>query len=330
MREGCYNMKWPERFASLRVWVGILIVLGIAAANACAQSDPNGSRDPCLATVTPDFNNDGTVNFLDCSLLAQSWDPNAPASESPLDVSSDGVIGWADLAVLTNHWLETNAPVVHIQWQGHAGVRIWTAEHVVYIDPRNLAAAPHDATVVLVTHPHDDHYSAGDIAGVSDANTILLAPADVIADYGAGQVMEPNETVALPGLSITAVPAYTIHSRRHPKDRKWLGFVVQFGTQRIYCAGDTDLTEAVKALRDIDVAILPVSGTFAMDAEAAAEATTCLQPRLAIPYHWGKFKGKLSDAEAFADLAACDVLIMSPGEIFSSDDWPDEVSPAAP
>ena len=323
-------MRWVGHSRRLAVRVGISIVLWIAAGGVYAQTDLDNPADPCATTVAPDFNADGTVDFLDFAILAQYWDQNEPSVDVALDLPGAEIIDVNDLAALAAHWLEDTSAPVYIQWLGHASVKIWTQQQVVYVDPRNLDAEPHDATAVLVTHSHSDHYSPDDIDGVSDANTVLLAPADVIADYGAGQVLEPNETVELPGMSITGVPAYTIYSTRHPKANKWLGFVVQMGARRVYCAGDTDLTEEVKALQDIDVAFLPVSGTFAMDAEDAAEATAYLQPRLAIPYHWGDFKGTLADAEEFAALAACDVIVMSLGDILCSDDWPHISSAVAP
>lgn len=77
----------------------------------------------------------------------------------------------------------------------------------------------------------------------------------------------------------------------------------------------------MKSLEDIDVAILPVGGTYTMNATEAAEATEYIQPQLAIPYHWGSNIGSLSDAQRFAQLAACPVKIMTAGEIISSNDW---------
>jgi len=82
----------------------------------------------------------------------------------------------------------------------------------------------------------------------------------------------------------------------------------------------------MKSLGDIDVAILPAGGTYTMNAVEAAEATQYIQPKLAIPYHWGRNVGTLSDAERFAELADCAVKILTVGETISSKYWP-EYSP---
>jgi L-ascorbate metabolism protein UlaG (beta-lactamase superfamily) len=70
----------------------------------------------------------------------------------------------------------------------------------------------------------------------------------------------------------------------------------------------------MKALKDIDIALLPVGGTYTMNAEEAAEAARHIKPKQAIPYHWGDIVGSRSDAEQFAELAECEVKILTPGD----------------
>ena len=115
-----------------------------------------------------------------------------------------------------------------------------------------------------------------------------------------------------------AVPAYNTN---HPKLNNWLGYIIELASKRIYIAGDTDLIEEMKTLGNIDVAILPAGGTYTMNAQQAADATKYIKPLLAIPYHWGEIVGTIADAQRFASFAACNVKIMSAGEIISSQDW---------
>jgi L-ascorbate metabolism protein UlaG (beta-lactamase superfamily) len=210
----------------------------------------------------------------------------------------------------------------YIQWLGHSTVKVWTEDCVVYVDPERLTESPHDATLVCVTHTHGDHYSPSDIAKVSGPGTKFIAPPDVVQQYGRGQPIAPGQTIEFDCTSVTAVPAYNTNKPNHPKSRNWVGFVIELGAKRIYVAGDTDLTDEMKALEDIDVAILPAGGTYTMNAAEAAEATEYIKPELAIPYHWGDIIGSLSDAETFAQMAACAVKIMTVGETISSDNWP--------
>lgn len=201
-----------------------------------------------------------------------------------------------------------------IQWLGHASFKICHKDEVIYIDPWKIKDAAHDATLVLVSHSHYDHYSSDDIAKVSSANTKLIAPTDVITQQGTGEQILPGLVKGLDGIVVQGVAAYNSRKQFHPKENKWLGFIVQVNSKRIYYAGDTDITEEMKSLDDISVALLPVGGTYTMNAAEAAEATEHINPKMAIPYHWGDIVGGRKDAEEFAETASCDVKILSPGQ----------------
>lgn len=218
-------------------------------------------------------------------------------------------------------------PLTCVTWLGHASVKISCDDTIVYVDPRKISGTPHDATLVLVTHSHGDHYSPSDIAKVSGPQTQFVASADVVQTYGSGQALAPGQTIEVAGLSVTGVAAYNTNKPNHPKSRNWLGFIVEIGGKRVYVAGDTDLTEEMKALRDINVAFLPAGGTYTMDAVEAAEATQYIEPTLAIPYHWGDIVGTLSDAERFVALAACNAKVMTTGETLCSDQWTTNSTP---
>jgi L-ascorbate metabolism protein UlaG (beta-lactamase superfamily) len=201
-----------------------------------------------------------------------------------------------------------------IQWLGHASFRISHDDTVIYIDPWKVKNSPGDATLVLVSHSHYDHYSKEDITKVSGPDTKLIASADVVVKEKGGEAIMPGLTVESGGVRIIAVPAYNPKKEFHPKADNWVGFLVELGAKRIYYAGDTDLTEEMKSLKNIDVALLPVGGKYTMDATDAAGAANVIKPKLAIPYHWGDIVGDKSDAERFAAAATCDTKVLMPGE----------------
>ena len=201
-----------------------------------------------------------------------------------------------------------------LQWLGHASFKICHEDTVIYIDPWKLKDSPHDASLVLVSHSHYDHYSPVDIANVSGPDTKLIASADVIAKEDAGETIMGGLTVEMDNARLIGVPAYNPGKDFHPKSNNWVGFVIEIGSKRLYYAGDTDLTEEMKALQNIDVALLPVGGTYTMDAAQAAEAVSHFKPKTVIPYHWGDIVGGRSDAEQFAKSAQCETKILTPGE----------------
>jgi L-ascorbate metabolism protein UlaG (beta-lactamase superfamily) len=269
-----------------------------------------------------DFNGDGIVNLSDFSNLAQHWRQD----ESSVDIApaplGDGIVNFKDLAVLAEYWLQER--VVYVQWLAHASVKIWTDDAVIYVDPRNLSISPHDATLVLVTHSHSDHYSAPDITRVSGPTTKLIAAASVIATHGSGQSIAPGEIIELGSVKVVAVPAYNISKTNHAKSNNWVGFIIELAGKRIYVAGDTDLIPEMQTLGKIDLAFLPISPAYTMGPDEAAQATMYIMPQLAVPYHWGT--STLADAQRFARKAYCNVKIMSTGETISSQDWKKDFS----
>jgi L-ascorbate metabolism protein UlaG (beta-lactamase superfamily) len=205
---------------------------------------------------------------------------------------------------------------ITVLWLGHASFKLSSGGNIVYIDPWKIKESPHDATVVLVSHSHPDHYSAPDIARISGPKTTVVAPADVAAGRKEYKSLSPGGQVTVSGIIITGVAAYNPQKQFHPKSNGWLGFIIQMESKRVYYAGDTDITDQMKEIRDIDLALLPVGGTYTMNPAEAAEATRFMKSKTAIPCHWGDIVGSRSDAEKFAKAADCDVQILSPGQTF--------------
>ncbi len=203
---------------------------------------------------------------------------------------------------------------VNLKWLGHASFRISCGGTVLYIDPWKLSSVQKDATAVLVSHGHYDHYSEEDIAKVSGSETRLIGSGDVIGEEKRGDVLLPGESISIGDVNVIGVAAYNPSKQFHPKGNNWLGFVIEIGGVRIYYAGDTDVTDEMKVLSDIDLALLPVGGTYTMDAEEAAGVAGQFKPRRAVPYHWGDIVGKRSDADRFSMESECEVTILKPGE----------------
>jgi len=95
------------------------------------------------------------------------------------------------------------------------------------------------------------------------------------------------------GLKIEAVPAYNIvHMRRenmpyHPKG-DGNGYIITFGNKRVYVAGDTENIPEMKALKDIDIAFLPMNLPYTMSPEMVADAAKAFKPKILYPYHYGR------------------------------------------
>jgi L-ascorbate metabolism protein UlaG (beta-lactamase superfamily) len=205
------------------------------------------------------------------------------------------------------------APVV-LQWFGHASFKIYLNDVNIYIDPWKLDVTPHDATIVLISHTHRDHCSVDDIAKISGPNTQLIAPADVLEETGRGLSIWPGKTIELAGIKIIGTAAYNPDKPFHPQDKQWLGFIIEIGEKRVYYAGDTDIIDEMQNLGPIDLALIPVGGSYTMNGAEAAQAIKIIKPALAVPYHYGDIIGTLKDAVQFTENAQGRVHVMLPGE----------------
>lgn len=189
-----------------------------------------------------------------------------------------------------------------IHWYGHDSFRIEDGATQVYIDPWELPPTAPKADLILVTHAHHDHHSPADIAALSMPETRVIAPADVAEKVvPAALVILPGQTLEVAGLKVKAVPAYNVNKKFHPQANQWVGYVVTLSDgMTIYHAGDADHVPEMDALEGIDVALLPVSGTYVMTAEEALAAANAFRPRVVIPMHYGKIVGSEEDARRFA------------------------------
>ncbi len=195
---------------------------------------------------------------------------------------------------------------------------------VVYTDPFKLTRSDR-ADIVLISHEHFDHLSLEDLEKVMTPETVLVAAA--LCQEGLEPVKAQAKHFLKPGGKITvgaapgevhiqAVPAYNLNKFRkpgkpfHPKESQGVGFIFELDGTKVYYAGDTDCIAEMKDFR-CDVALLPVSGTYVMTAEEAAQAAETIKPRIAVPMHYGAIVGSDADAQKFKSLVkGCKVEIV--------------------
>lgn len=201
----------------------------------------------------------------------------------------------------------------------HSSIRLETKRGtVIYVDPYGFETEPHDADLILVTHSHFDHLSPEDIARVRKPHTAFVLPATCMGAFiKAGFTNEQAAFIApyesampVAGVEVEAVPAYNASKQFHPQANDWLGYVVEIDGTRVYIAGDTDDLPENREI-DCDIALVPVGGTYTMDAHEAAAFVNALKPAVAIPEHYGTVVGSTDDGATFAKLVdpSIDVVI---------------------
>lgn len=193
-------------------------------------------------------------------------------------------------------------------------IRISGSGTVIYADPFKVTDDPGDADIILITHSHYDHYSVGDIRKVISDSTVFVAPEpmtkDISGEFPGHDVVGvvPEKTYDIHGLIIETIPAYNKLKPFHPKRSGWVGYIVTVDTERIYIAGDTDVTPEAEKVR-CDTALVPIGGFYTMNAKEAAQLINAIRPAKAIPTHFGSVAGSPKDADTFAKYVDDGIII---------------------
>jgi L-ascorbate metabolism protein UlaG (beta-lactamase superfamily) len=187
---------------------------------------------------------------------------------------------------------ETAAGKLTITPIQHASLRIDAGKRVVYLDPAqgNYQGAP-QADLILLTDIHGDHMVPAVIAKLKKPSTIIIAPEAVAKTVTEAKVLRNGESTTVGDFKIEAVPAYNM--KRGPSEGKFFhnkgrgnGYVVTYGGKRFYFAGDTEGVPEMRALKNIDVAFVPMNLPYTMTPEEAADAVKAFHPKVVYPYHY--------------------------------------------
>ena len=189
----------------------------------------------------------------------------------------------------------------------HSSIRISKGK-IIYIDPFKIDKNYNDADIVFITHDHFDHYSEEDIDKVINENTTIIIPEELLTkilrkgiNKNAVITVESNKEYMVQGIKFETIPAYNTNKTFHPKENDWVGYIITLDGIRYYIAGDTDITEENRKVK-CDVAFVPVGGTYTMNFKEAAQLINEIQPKIAVPIHYGSVVGKVQDAVDFVGL----------------------------
>ena len=205
--------------------------------------------------------------------------------------------------------IKTETGDLKITFLGHASLLFACQGKVIYVDavgspsgtPVDYSKLP-KADIILVTHEHFDHLDPKAISVLRKEQTRIVLTKACAEKISGGTVMKNGDTLTIEGIKIEAVPAYNIAQKFHPKGIG-NGYILNFDKTRVYVAGDTENTPEMKALKNIDIACLPMNLPYTMTPEMVADAAKAFQPKILYPYHYGstdpnKLVNLLKDSKA--------------------------------
>ncbi len=188
----------------------------------------------------------------------------------------------------------------------HNSIKI-TENVIVYVDPFKINKEYHDADYVFFTHSHYDHFSPEDIEKVKKESTVFIVTEDLKEKaedlYGKKNILvvKPNEDYHVSDFDFKTTYAYNVNKAFHPKENKWVGYLIQINNKTYYIAGDTDNIEEIQDI-ECDEAFIPIGGTYTMNYKEAAELANVIKAKVVIPTHYGSIVGDKEDAIKFKEL----------------------------
>lgn len=244
----------------------------------------------CRVDVSPDLASWTALATLATGAgNAQLTDSAAPSADARFYRAEQ----LAGTNILTGDHLVTGEGDLVIHPVYHASLVLSWNGRMIYIDPADVTARFNGlprADLILLTHAHSDHYTAGTVTAVKGTNAVIVAPPSIQSIMPAAL---KSITTALPngastnllGIGIEAVPAYNLTSSYHPKGTG-NGYVLTIGGKRLYVSGDTEDIPEMRALRDVDVAFVCMNLPYTMTVAKAVSAVREFRPRVVYPYHY--------------------------------------------
>ena len=213
-----------------------------------------------------------------------------------------GLASLARSAAYTSDSVPTAKGELKITPVNHATLFLEQGGKVIAVDPSSLGdySGLPKADLVLITDIHSDHMDRAAIDKVKKATTVVVAPPSVAKTITEAQTISNGEKKTIAGIEIEAVPMYNM--TRGPKPGELFhdkgrgnGYILTLGGKRVYLSGDTEATDEMKALKNIDVAFICMNLPYTMSPQEAAEAVKAFKPKIVYPYH---YRGQ--DTEQFA------------------------------
>jgi L-ascorbate metabolism protein UlaG (beta-lactamase superfamily) len=172
----------------------------------------------------------------------------------------------------------------------HSSIQIEYAGKVIQVDPWSALdlARYKKADLILITDDPIHHFDLKAIDALRKPSAPVLIPESIKPKYADGIIMANGEKATEGAATVEAIPAYDIiqGAPAHPKGKS-NGYLITLGGARIYVAGVTECVPEVRALKNIDVAFIPLNIPLGrMTPAAAASCVKAIAPKIVYPYHY--------------------------------------------
>ena len=172
----------------------------------------------------------------------------------------------------------------------HASVQLEHAGTVIQVDPWSVGdlSRAKPADLILITDDVGHHLDVKAIQRLRKPGAPVVIASNGKTGVPDGVMLLNGQSTTVAGVRVESIAAYDIKpgAPEHPKGEA-NGYVVTLGGKRIYLAGVTECVPEVKALKNIDVAFMPMNiPVERMNPADAAACTKIIQPKVVYVYHY--------------------------------------------
>ncbi len=193
-----------------------------------------------------------------------------------------------------------------IKWFGHASFMFTdtnSGSKIYYVDPFEFKGdGKEKADIIFITHAHQDHCDASSVKKILKPATIIVVPKgcrEMLNLTATFIDVEPDRDYEINRFKFRTVPAYNIRPERlkfHPRSNNWVGYIFELNNQTVYHTGDTDFIPEMKQLGKVDIAFIPMGGTYGMDVDEAIQAANAVKASVTVPMHYRRLLNEKSAA----------------------------------
>ncbi|WP_404401284.1 MBL fold metallo-hydrolase [Pelagibacterium halotolerans] len=147
--------------------------------------------------------------------------------------------------------------------------------------------------LIVLTHHHQDHFDLHTLDALVGETARLIAP-QVVYDQlpadiaGKTRLMANGDTAEIADIGIRAIPMYNTTPDRLKYHEKGVGngYLFDFAGAKVYLASDTEPTEDMRGLGEVDVAFFPMNLPYTMTPDQVVECIERVKPKFAYPFHY--------------------------------------------
>lgn len=175
------------------------------------------------------------------------------------------------------------------------------------------------ADIVTISHDHPDHNNASLITPATDGREVVVFNG-------------PGEYEAA-GVEITGIATYHDGKNGAERGKNTIYSIIIDGITAVHCGdlGHKLTDEQAEIIENVDILLIPIGGTYTIDANVAAQVIAQLEPSIVVPMHYHRAQlnqkvfGTIAPVSTFLKEMGLETVVAQPKLTTTKDKLPSEL-----